>query len=147
MTEKERLIQEEEERFAEECRRHKERIAEIQKRSITGWNDVEPSAEAKSYQCSKAIETNACFNADAFDLVEKYAARISLYLRMSKWADENNGESRGYMWCLYCENHLIKISFRETIFVPMDIYFSSKEIAKRAIEKFGDEILKVWGDQ
>jgi hypothetical protein len=72
---------------------------------------------------------------------------------MSKWADENNGEFFGNRWYLYYDPldgiNRVKVVRRGGIeYVGlMQTPFSSKEIAEKAREKFGDEILKVWGDK
>jgi hypothetical protein len=146
MTDKERLIQEEEERFAEDCRRHKERIAEIQKEKETGWNDKVPIVKYENTYSGIKFFSNICVRPKKENTAKKYAARISLYLRMEKWADENNGEFSGGTWSLFvCNNNVHLCTYSENRVRPMDTPFSSTEIAEKAIEKFGDEILKVWG--
>ncbi len=81
------------------------------------------------------------------------AKRVSLMLRMQRWADEHNTEpinwedSNQYKYTVYY-NYLYKrfehgrANLCRNIF---SVYFTSKELAEQAIEAFGDKIKEVLG--
>jgi len=67
---------------------------------------------------------------------------------MSKWADENNGKFSDVKYSLWTNGEDVRNNdmVGQWVIEPMTVYFSSHEIAEKASVKFGDEILKVWGN-
>ena len=80
-------------------------------------------------------------------LAQLMAKAVGLYLRMRRWADEHNTDSR------FDDKYRIRyIMIRETwdirpcgvCYLPFDILFSSREIAKQALQEFRYELEEVF---
>ena len=154
-------IKEAEERHERELKelaeKHKAEIEEIMRENGSGWYRSARGAEYTSVCASVFLAPNSADKNFGFGIrtthvmseetAKKYAERIELYLRMSKWADENNGEFESEYYWLYTEGGSVDIDFWRGYFriEPMQIYFSSETIAEKAREKFGPDILRVWG--
>ncbi len=86
-------------------------------------------------------------------LAERMAKRISLMLRMQRWADENNtepinwenGDQFKYFICYDHDRQVFRIDSNSIFQSISRVYFLSKGLAEEAIKVFGDEIKEVLG--
>lgn len=87
-------------------------------------------------------------------LAEKMAKRISLMLRMQRWADGHNGEidwsnkdqRKYFVYYNEVDSHLGIVDSHKTVNVFGCVWFSSRELAEQAIEIFGEEIKETYID-
>lgn len=79
----------------------------------------------------------------------KYAKVLETERQLKKFADEHNDKidwsntnSSKYYLCYYCDTDLTSVSVAWIIREPRIIYFSSKEIARQAIDTIGTDKIK-----
>lgn len=127
--------------------------SEIRRRLLDWYNNKTQIDNLYHIVYPNPIDTmTLCINKNVngtldYQLSEKISKRIDLYLRMQKWAGRHNGTFdifNKYYVCLNddeCRIFGVFPSYTE----PMVTYFSSREIAKQALEFFGDEIKELYG--
>jgi hypothetical protein len=132
----------------------------------TGW---EKNIEGYFYTIDKQLCVEKCegsfifYNGDSYgdmmydcgnyfsskELAEKTAKKISLMLRMQRWADEHNEPHKtgepGVLWGVDFDKSkkTLGVYCDETHLRPFEVRFSNSSIAEDAIEIFKDEILEV----
>ena len=138
----------------------------LQEEKKTGWERAESD---KSYvyidsymqltqtdDC-KMIQDNTRYQRGNYftdiDLAEKMLKRISLMLKMQRWADEHNepldwNDNNMFKYRInYNTNHReLRVSYDIVSRLVGAVYFSSYDIAEKAIEEFGDEIIDCYAE-
>ena len=86
-------------------------------------------------------------------LAEKMLKRVRLMLKMQKWADEHNepldwNDNNMFKYRInYNTNHReLRVSYDIVSRLVGAVYFSSYDIAEKAIEEFGDEIIDCYAE-
>ena len=110
---------------------------------LTQTRDYETIADEWRYQHGNYFTDS--------NLAEKMLKRVRLMLKMQRWADEHNGPldwndscAIKYRITYNIISEKLKITsntFQRSIGA---VYFSSCEIAEKAIEEFGDEIIECY---
>ena len=89
-----------------------------------------------------------CFRTE--EEAELHRDRLQLYTDMKRFAEQNNGEFEdGKKWFIFYETHDRKtyVSCYYSVINPFDVYFSSSEIADKAVELFGERMKALWGSK
>ncbi len=89
-----------------------------------------------------------CFRTE--EEAELHRDRLQLYTDMKRFAEQNNGEFEdGKRWYIYLDNveNSIEVDCYYSFVVPFDVYFSSQEIADKAVELFGERMKALWGSK
>ena len=114
---------------AEEAR-HANEVKRLLAEKESGW-DKEPDVYPWVSNGFKTIQTNDCFSSES--KAKEYAVKIELFLRMSKFIDENNISNTTFFYTIWWV-----IATRKPYWIGKD------EGSISFCEKFGAEILKVW---
>lgn len=130
----------------EERKRHAEEMKRLLAEKESGWSDIKVPlclVTGRGGNSLYSLTTNCDIFTD-YCKAKEYAAKIGLFLKMSKWADENNGDGLK-IWYLFIIDGVVDFAQRaENVYEPQCIYFSSYKTAEKARENFGEEILKIW---
>ena len=122
-------------KLEEEEKRHGEEVKRILTEKERGWSDVEPEVSVRQVALGKTwyfcIED--CFSSES--KAKECAAKIELFLRMSKECDENKYNHADIFFIIH--------DAIETGSVP-EVYMGMDMSQGTLIEKFGEEILKIW---
>lgn len=138
----------------------------LQEEKKTGWERVE---YGKYYYyfggslrkaCSDT-DINASTDIDRYNngsyftdekLAEKMLKRVRLMLKMQRWADEHNEpldwNDKNGKYCIIYDTTTYKfvVDYNTHVKIVGTIYFSSFDIAIKAIEEFGNEIIECYGE-
>lgn len=103
-----------------------------------------------SHKADNELYTCGNYFADK-NLAKKMSKRIGLMLRMQRWANEHNYEKinwrntnqRKYYIYYNCNNQKLSIDYGYCLVLGAT-FFCTEELAKQAIEIFGDEIIEAY---
>jgi len=137
----------------------------IEEKKKTGWERVQPGNQYYfiAYDCSLKLDFENSDTTDEesyksgnyfsdFHLGEKMAKRVSLMLRMQRWADEHNDKidwtnMEQQKYHIYYDEEIHDFVIGEHTYVnTYEIWFSSEELAEKALEIFGEEIKETYID-
>lgn len=137
-------------------------IEELKKAIVNLEEKAWIPSENEKYYCAEGIEAEDYYNNDQFDKdmisignyfktkeqAERALFEQNLRLKLRKFAEDNNkeiywdnGKEKYYIFFDYINSKIIIDMCRCTRNFSQ-IYFSSQEIAEKAIEQFQDELIK-----